>query len=100
MDYAKGLDEDKSKDSAKNLIYQRGTDQDLQKDLRAIPPIRKNRFLFVQDSFIFMARILVIVRRPKSPHRDERVFPRSPYIKVAEILLMTCMPSVIRGGKK
>ncbi len=100
LDYAKGLDEDKSKDSAQNLNISEEQIKTYRMILEEFPQSSEAGFCWYRIVYIYVKEFGDCAAGDKTLIKMEEDVPRSPYMKEAESMVNECVPLDDRGGKK
>ncbi|MBF0571104.1 MAG: secretin and TonB N-terminal domain-containing protein [Candidatus Omnitrophica bacterium] len=100
LDYASSLEQDKSKDLAKNLYISEEQIKTYRKILEQFPQSGKTDFCLYKIAFIYGKDFGNCVAAKEALTEMKDFFPHSPYVKVTELFVNACIAVGDRGNNK
>jgi type II secretory pathway component GspD/PulD (secretin) len=100
LDYAAGMDENRTKDSMENLTISEEQIKTYRRILEQFPQSGQTAFCLYKIAYIYVKDFGDCAAAEEALTQMEEATPRSPYIKAVEILVNACMSVKDKGGKE
>jgi len=100
LDYAAGMDENRTKDSSENLTISEEQIKTYRRILEQFPQSGKTAFCLYRIAYIYVKDFGDCAAAEEALTQLEEAAPRSPYIKAVEILVNACMSVKDKGRKE